>query len=136
VAASNGRYLAFLAALDDPRVGLEKLHRVSRKAMEAGRGYRGIHFFDAEDVELLEVIAEGGFCVSGMQNKTLRERLPGRTTRQMSRTIQRLRTHGLIQKTARSYKYYWTPLGRRVIAAGLRLKEFVIRPELADEKVA
>ena len=48
-------------------------------------------------------------------------------------TSKRLRTHGLVKKTAHSYKYYLTPLGREVIATGLRLKEFVIFAELRKE---
>jgi hypothetical protein len=105
VAASNRRYLAFVTALDDPRAGLDKLHRVSRRVTEAERGYRGFNFFDEEDVEVLEAIGQGEFCISGMQNKTLRQLLPGRSSARVSRTIKRLRLHGLIKKTARSYKY-------------------------------
>jgi hypothetical protein len=66
VAASNRRYLAFVTALDDPRAGLDKLHRVSRRVTEAERGYRGFNFFDEEDVEVLEAIGQGEFCISGM----------------------------------------------------------------------
>jgi DNA-binding HxlR family transcriptional regulator len=136
VAASNQRYLAFVIALDDPRAGLDKLHKVSRKVTAAERGYRGINFFDAEDVEVLEAIGQGEFCISGMQNKTLRQLLPGRSSAQVSRTIKRLRLHGLVKKTGRSYQYYLTPLGRQVVALGFRLKEFVIRPELSQEEAA
>ena len=71
-----------------------------------------------------------------MQNKTLRKLLPGRSTQQVSRTIKRLRTHGLVKKTARSYKYYLTPLGREVVASGLRLKQFVILDELRKDQAA
>jgi DNA-binding HxlR family transcriptional regulator len=94
--------------------------------------YRGRNFFDRQDREVLEAIGQGEFCIRGMQNKTLRKLLPGRSTQQVSRTIKRLRTHGLVKKTARSYKYYLTPLGREVVAAGLRLKQFVILEELRD----
>jgi DNA-binding HxlR family transcriptional regulator len=136
VGASNQRYLAFVMQLDDPRASLEKLGRVTRKENENGRTYRGFNFFDEQDREVLEAIGQGEFCISGMQNKTLRRMLPKRSTQQVSRTIKRLRTHGLVKKTARSYKYYLTPLGREVVAAGLRLKEFVILPELRKDQVA
>jgi len=63
--------------------------------------------------------------------ETLRERLPGRSSGQVSRLIKGLRTHGLVKKTAHGYTYYLTPLGRQVVATGLRLKEFEIRQELS-----
>jgi hypothetical protein len=132
-AASNRRYLAFVMQLEDPRASLEKLDRVTRKVSENKRTYRGFNFFDDQDREVLESIGQGEFCISGMQNKTLRKLLPGRSTQQVSRTIKRLRTHGLVKKTARSYKYYLTPLGREVVAAGLRLKQCEILPELAKK---
>ena len=39
-------------------------------------------------------------------------------------------------KKTRGYNYYITPLGRRVVALGLRLKELVIRPELSKQEAA
>jgi DNA-binding HxlR family transcriptional regulator len=84
----------------------------------------------------LEAIGQGEFCISGMQNKTLRNLLPGRSTQQVSRMIKRLRLHGLVKKTGGCYKYYLTRLGREVVAAGLRLKHFVILQELRRDQVA
>ena len=124
--ASNRRYLAFVMQLDDPRASLEKLDRTTRTVSENGRTYRGFNFFDEQDQKLLESIAQGEFCLHGIQNKSLRSLLPERSTQQVSRTIKRLRTHGLVKKTAHSYRYYLTPLGREVIAAGLKLKQFGI----------
>lgn len=134
--AANRRYLAFVMQLDDPRASLKKLDRVTRKVTENQRTYRGFNFFDEHDREVLEAIGQGEFCISGMQNQTLRRLLPGRSTQQVSRTIKRLRTHGLVKKTARSYKYYLTPLGREVVASGLRLTQFVILDELRKEQAA
>jgi hypothetical protein len=135
-AASNRRYLAFVMQLEDPRASLEKLDRVTRKVSENGRTYRGFNFFDEQDREVLEAIGQGEFCISGMQNKTLRKLLSGRSTQQVSRTIKRLRTHGLVKKTARSYKYYLTAFGREVVASGLRLKHFEILEEFRKDPAA
>ena len=41
--------------------------------------------------------------------------------------------HGLVKKTAHSYTYYLTSFGREVVAAGLRLKEFVILDEFKKQ---
>jgi hypothetical protein len=134
--ASNRRYLAFLAALADPRPGLKNMLRVTDRVVLNGRSYRGLNFFAAEDVELIQALAQGEFCIRGMRNKTLRQYLPHLSAAQLSRALKRLRLHGLIHKTGRSYSYYLTPLGRSAIAAGLRAKEFIIRPELAQPKAA
>ncbi len=136
VTASNQRYLAFVMQLEDPRASLEKLDRVTRKESENGRTYRGFNFFEEQDREVLEAIGQVEFCISGMLKKTLRKLLPGRSTQQVSRTIKRLRTHGLVKKTARSYKYYLTALGREVVASGLRLKQFVILEEFRKDRAA
>ena len=130
--ASNRRYLEFLSSIDDPHLGVDKLHKLTRTVQEGDRSYRGFNFFDEEHQQLLETIARGEFNISGLRNKSLRERLAHKTSGQISRLLKRLRVHGLIKKAARAYKYYLTPLGKQVIALGLKLKQLVIIPELAQ----
>ena len=76
-------------------------------------------------------IARGEFNISGMQNKTLRQFLPQKNSGQMSRSLKRLRVHGLIKKVGHTYKYYLTQFGKAVITTGLKLRELVIIPQLA-----
>jgi hypothetical protein len=45
--------------------------------------------------------------------------------------MKRLRTHGLIKKIGKTYKYYITGLGKQVIALGLKLKNLYVIPELS-----
>jgi len=80
---------------------------------------------------LLCSLVRGEFNISGLQNKTLRHHLPEFSSGQVSRLIKRLRTHGLIKKVGRSYKYYLTTFGKDVIATALELRELVIIPQLA-----
>ena len=47
--AANRRYLEFLSASDGNTAGTDKLNKISCKAEEAGRSYRGCNFFDDED---------------------------------------------------------------------------------------
>ena len=49
----------------------------------------------------------------------------------MSRTLKRLRTHGLIKKIGHTYKYYVTSFGKEVVTTALKLRELVIIPQLA-----
>ena len=51
---------------------------------------------------------------------------------QVSRHLKRLRTHGLIKRIGRTYKYYITKLGRRVVSTGLKIRQLVLLPQLAE----
>ena len=136
LAAANRRYLAFLSALEDPRNGRHKLDKLSQPVRHEGRSYPGFNFFDQEDDALFRTIARGEFNVSGMQNKTLRRSLSGKTPAQISRLLKRLRLHGLIRKVGCTYKYYLTQFGKCVITTGMKLRELVIIPQLALQQSA
>ncbi|MFQ5779103.1 MAG: MarR family transcriptional regulator [Terriglobia bacterium] len=129
--AANRRYLEFLSALQDPSSGLRKLGKLSRTVHPEARSYRGFNFFDDRDQLLFETIVRGEFNISGFQNKSLRRRLSACSSGQISRLLKRLRTHGLIKKAGRCYKYHLTPLGKQVAVLGLKLKEMFLVPELA-----
>lgn len=128
--AANRRYLEFISTIDDPSGGIRKLSKLSQPVREQERSYRGFNLFDEQDDLLFRVIARGEFNISGFQNKRLRAYLPAFSSGQISRLLKRLRTHGLIKKANRCYKYYLTPLGRQVVALGLKIKNLIIIPEL------
>jgi len=132
MAAANTRYLAFISALEDPSAGTKALRKVAEPAAENGRNYRGFNFFSADDDIILAAIVRGEFTISGLRNKDLRRYLPGRNPAWISRCLKRLRVHGLIKRIGRTYKYYLTNLGRRVVLTGLKLREMVIIPALAQ----
>src|SRR3954452_7300280 len=129
--AANRRYLEFLSAVEDPRAGRHKLDKLSQTVEQEGRRYRGFNVFDPDDEMLLCSILRGEFNISGLQNKTLRRHLPELNSGQVSRLLQRLRTHGLIKKIGRTYKYYVTAFGKQAVATALKLRELVIIPQLA-----
>ena len=128
---ANRRYLEFLSSIEDPRNGRDKLDKLSQTVHNEGRSYPGFNLFDHGDEALLLGIARGEFNISGLQNKSLRRHLRGKNSSQVSRLLKRLRLHGLIKKVGRTYKYYLTQFGKTVIAAGLKLRELVIIPQLA-----
>jgi hypothetical protein len=80
------------------------------------------NFFAPEDETLLETLACGEFGIRGFQNKDLRRRLPDKTSGQISRTLKHLRVHGIVKKVGRTYRYYLTNVGRRVILAASNSK--------------
>ena len=65
------------------------------------------------------------------QNKALRKVLPDLSSGAVSRVLKRLRIHGLLKRVRRSYRYHLTDLGRRVILAGLKIRDLLITPLLA-----
>jgi hypothetical protein len=105
--------------------------RVSEPAREHDRAYRGLNFFSAEDQALIETLARGEFNLHGFQNKSRRVPRREKTSGQVSRTLKRLRLHGLVKKVGHTYRYYLTVLGKPVIASGLKLKNLVLIPHLA-----
>ena len=130
-AAANRCYLEFLAALEDPRAGVDKLGKLSRTVRKNNdRAYRSFNFFDEEHQTLFEVIARGEFNNSGLKNRTLRRWLSGYSSGQVWRLLKRLQVHGLIKRVGRTYKYYLTSFGKQVIATGLKLKELFLIPQL------
>jgi len=129
--AANRRYLDFISDIDDPTVPMKRLAKISKPAKERGRSYKGFNFFSDDDQRLFEAVAQGEHTISGMRNRDIRRQLPHLTAGQVSRNLERLRTHGLIKRIGRTYKYYLTKFGRQVVIAGLKLRSLVVIPELA-----
>jgi len=129
--AANRRYLEFISTIEDDRGGTDKLHKIVQPVQENDRSHRGFNFFHPEDEELFEALGRGEFNISGFQNRDLRRRVKGKNTGQVSRLMKRLRTHGLIKKIGRTYKYYLTGFGKQVITLGLKLKNLCVIPELS-----
>lgn len=130
--AANRRYLQFISAIDDVNAGIDKLDKISRTIVDNDRPYKGFNLFTEEDQKLFESIVSGEFTVSGFQNKHLRKKLSDKNSSQISRQLKRLHVHGLIKKVGHTYKYYLTKLGLQVITLGLKLKEMVVIPNLAE----
>ena len=128
--AATYRYLDFLAAIEDPSTALGSLEKISTPVRHGDRIYRGFNLFHGTDLDLFRAITRGEFTISGFQARTLRHWLPEMSSSQLSRMLKRLRTHGLIKKVGRRYKYYLTNLGRTVATTALKLREMVVIPAL------
>jgi hypothetical protein len=130
--ASNRRYLEFVSQIDDPAVGFEGVRKLAEPARQKERSFRGFNLFCKEDHQLFVGIARGEFNISGLSNRDLRRVLGNKAGSQVSRLLKRLRLHGLIKKIGRTYKYYLTKLGRKVVLTALKLRELVVIPALAE----
>jgi hypothetical protein len=94
------------------------------------RRYGGFNLFHGPDLDLFRTILRGEFTISGFQARQLRGHLADLSGPQLARCLTRLRTHGLIKKIGKRYKYYRTALGSTVATAALKLREVVIIPML------
>jgi predicted transcriptional regulator len=130
----NRRYIEFLCAVDDPTNGIKKVNKVSSRIKIKGRSFRGFNLFNTEDEKVLRAISQGDTQGFGIRNITMRKTM-NKNTSQVSRILKRLRTHGIIKKAPKSYKYYLTSLGRQITATSLKLKEMFIIPVLRGDLV-
>ena len=131
LAAANQLYLDFISTLEVPLVGHDALNKIAEPVRENDRPYPGFNLFFGADQLLFETLARGEFSISGFRNSDLRAHLPGTTTAKISRTLKRLRVHGIVKKVGRTFKYYLTDLGRRIIVGALALKEMTLIPAIA-----
>jgi len=131
--AANNRYLAFMACIDNPDAEHKALAKMAAPAKCKGRTFRGFNLFLDPDYQLFLTLARGEWSISGFRAADLRKHIPGLTTGRSSYLLKRLRTHGLIKKVSRSYKYYLTKLGRRVLVTALVIREYFVQPTLARE---
>jgi hypothetical protein len=124
---SNEAYLEALAVVECPET-LESLAKPASASVEKrGRRYRGLNLLSAPDRLLLQAIRRGEYVIAGFRNKDLRESLFGpasadqaetkKQSGQVTRRLQLLRAHGLIQKVPKSHRYKITVLGSKLAAA-------------------
>ncbi len=128
--AANWRYLEFLSTIEDQTAGIDKLDRFTKTIRHNDRGYPGFNFFCTEDRVLMETLLRGEYNIQGLRNKDLRQHLKGRSPGQVSRLLRRLRLHGILRKAGSAYRYMLTPLGKQLIVLALKLRTFVIIPQL------
>ena len=101
--AANRRYLQFLSLREDPSDGLAKMRKIAEPAREGSRHDRGFNLLAADDQELFCTLARGEHHLSGFTNKSLRQALRHKTSSQISRQLNRLRTHGRTHQKSRTH---------------------------------
>lgn len=122
----TGRYLEQMAAVQTPRPLKELSGPVTRNARWHGRRVRGLDLL-GKDAPLLMAAGRGEFLIHGFRNRDLQQVLLGskpedrqeqrRRSGQITRKLQLLRAHGLVEKVPRTHRYLLTVQGRELIAA-------------------
>ena len=133
LAAANARYLQFLGELEDRSEGTRRLDKITTPVADGNKHRsRGFNLFCANDLQALLAVLHGEHNISGMTNKLLRKLLPTWKSGRISRLLKRLRLHGVVKKIGKTYKYYATETGRRLLIALLKVREHFIIPSLAQ----
>jgi len=130
--AATQRYLRWLSRLEDRSSGKVDLDKLSRPVKdEAARSWRGFNLFLSADLQGILAVLAGEHHISGLTSRRLQRLLPQWTRSYIGRLLRRLRLHGLIKKVGKTYKYYATRFGQRLLLAGLKLKEHLLLPTLS-----
>jgi len=122
----NDRFLDHLATAQCETPVRDLLDAVVKPFTKDGRRVRALDP-TGKDRPLLQALHDPAFCISGLTNRDLREKLRDKTgyntmtekqlSAKMSRQLRLLRDHGLLRKMPRQKRYLITPKGRELTAA-------------------
>ena len=119
----NDRFMENLATAHCETPLRDLIKEIDHPFTKEGRHVRALDL-TGKDRALLQAMADPQFCLSGLSNKALRQKLadkPGYTKRnekqlsaKLSRELRLLRDHGLIRKMPRQNRYMLTPKGKEL----------------------
>lgn len=137
--AANKRFLDSMCNVIPVQSIEKEIHGICAKKVSHGRTYTGYNVWSKETFHLFETISDGKYLIRGFTNKELRHAIcrQNEDSKQergrMSRTLAKLRAHGLIRKIPHSRRYLVSDKGRRVIGALIETKRKTY-PELAASR--
>lgn len=122
---SNARYLEALSAVDSEKTLAETTEPICRRAKWKGRSVRALNPLNEDDAKLLQTVNRGEFVLLGFRNRDLCRLLFAEQSdltdqqqmTKVTRLIQLLRAHGLVQKVAKTHRYQVTQKGRETLTA-------------------
>ena len=130
--ACNKRYLSFISQWRDHSRERTDLRKVTSSVKDdKQRSYRGVNFFLNDDLSFMLAILRGEYQIAGFSNRELQSHLTGWPPQKIGRVLKRFRVLRMIKRVGRTYKYYLSSLGKKVMVAALQLKERIILPSMA-----
>jgi hypothetical protein len=139
---ANQRYLNALAVVVVPTATAKQADRLAEPVRYRGRRRRGLNVLHAQEQRLFRAVLNGRHRLLGLRNSTIAEALYGsrptcplerrRRTARVSRQLQLLRAHGLINKVPRSNRYQITATGEAIMGAAVYIRHKMFPNELAD----
>lgn len=124
---SNERYLEALAAVSDDTTLGELIETLCRPVHHQGKRIRALRPWNAQELQLLQLLNRGEFLITGFRNRDVASLLfptppnsPDEIRRRaaaISYRLRILRAHGLLAKIPHTHRYRVTSKGRKAITA-------------------
>ncbi len=134
--SANRRFLDSMCNIIPVQSIEKEINEICGNKRIRGRNYTGYNVWSQETFGLFETISDGKYLIRGFTNQEIRRSIvpqnpdSAKERGRMSRTLAKLRAHGLIRKIPHSRRYLVSDKGRRVMGALIEAKR-KIYPELA-----
>ena len=124
----NQRFIDAMVDIVPVKSTLDEIGRICSGKKVNGKKVTGFNVWDPEVVLIMETICDGKYFINGFRNKDIRRAIfPNikdlqKLSSKTSRTLKKLRQHGLIKKVSRSRRYTVTSKGRRIMGALIEIR--------------
>ena len=129
--AANQRFLDAMVDIVPVKSTLNEIGKISSSKKVAGRTVTAFNVWNPETVVLMETICDGRFLIKGFRNKDIAHLIypnikdAKKLSSKVSRTLKKLRQHGLIKKVPRSRRYHVTSKGRNIMSTLIEIRHTV-----------
>ncbi len=126
--ACNQRFLDSMIDIVPVKSTIAEIESVCSCKKVNGKKVTGFNVWAPDVVRIMEAVNDGNYFVSGFRNKDISKfifpdiRDAKKLSSKTSRTLKKLRQHGLIKKVPRSRRYHVTSKGRRIMGALIELR--------------
>ena len=114
------RYIEALPDINLDEVPLKDIQKISSRKEVNNRIYSSFNILSEDTLNLFTEISKGEYLINGFNNKMIRKNLYSNSEdkkiiNKVTRTLSKLKAHGIIKKVPRKNKYYLTTNGRKII---------------------
>ncbi len=117
----TNRFVDALPEIDiKNKVPISDIKKISSSITVKEKKYSGFNILNGETLKLFGIISNGKYLINGYTNKDIRieyyseDKITNRDINKMTRTLKKLRAHGIIKKVPRKSKYYMTDKGKTI----------------------
>ncbi len=124
----NQRFLDAMVDIVPVKSTLDEIGKICSHKKVDGKNVTGFNVWSPEVVLIMETVCSGKYFVSGFRNKDISQVIypdiheHKKLSSKTSRTLKKLRQHGLIKKVPRSRRYHVTSKGQRIMGALIELR--------------
>ena len=137
--ACNQRFIDAMVDIVPVRSVQQEIGAVCSGKTVKGKRIPGFNVWAPDVLRIMEAVSDGRYLVNGFRNKDVGKTIfpdmqdAKKRSSRISRTLKKLRQHGLIKKVPRSRRYHVTSKGRRIMGTLIELyhKDY---PELIAKK--